>query len=88
MALKYQQLSEDEITRAFPKRGQMNLPEYEAMLQPLQPGEAIAVELNGLTERQLKRRITSAGRRVLSGHRLRYHYDEQSKRLLVLVRPS
>jgi hypothetical protein len=88
MALKYQPLSKDEIGRAFPKRGQMDLAEYEDMMRSLKPGEAVAVEVNGLTKRQLKRRITSAAKSVLADQRLRYQYDEAGGKLLVLVRPT
>lgn len=88
MALKSRTLSEQEVAVLFPKRGQMDLSEYEAMFS--QGARGYEVELNGLSVRALKRRLGQAAKRVLgSSTSLRYkHSEERDDVLRVLVRPE
>jgi hypothetical protein len=53
-------LSEEQTAKVFPKRGQMDLTEYIDALAELEVGDAVSVELNGMTPRALKRRLSAA----------------------------
>lgn len=86
MVLKYHKLEPDKIDRVFPKRGQMDLTEYEAMLTGMQAGDGMEIELDGVSVRAMKRRVTAAAARVLD-LTLRFEHDESNNRLLFLVRP-
>ena len=70
MAVKLRKLAADEAQRAFPRRGQQDLSDYLAALGELQPGEAAAIEREGLSDRAIKRRLGAAAKQL--GYRLKW----------------
>jgi len=70
MAVKLRKLAADEAQRAFPRRGQQDLSDYMAALGELQPGEAAAIEREGLSDRAIKRRLGAAAKQL--GYRLKW----------------
>ena len=69
MTVKLRKLAPDEAQRAFPRRGQQDLSDYMAALGELQPGEAAAIEREGLSDRAIKRRLGAAAKQL--GYRLK-----------------
>ena len=69
MAVKLRRLAPDEAQRAFPRRGQQDLSDYMAAMGELQPGEAAAIEREGLSDRAIKRRLGAAAKQL--GYRLK-----------------
>ena len=70
MAVRLRKLAPDEAQRAFPRRGQQDLSDYLAALGALQPGEAAAIEREGLSDRAIKRRLGAAAKHL--GYRLKW----------------
>jgi len=68
MTVRLRKLAPDEAQRAFPRRGQQDLSDYMAALGELQPGEAAAIEREGLSDRAIKRRLGAAAKQL--GYRL------------------
>lgn len=65
MAVAIRKLSDEEAVAAFPKRGQLDLSEYEEALRDAQAGDAFELDINGtLTMRALKRRLGQAVKRT------------------------
>src|ERR687885_470072 len=60
MAVSIRKLPPEEVQRVFPRRGQQNLSEYVDALRDLAPGEAAAIERQGLSDRAIKRRLGQA----------------------------
>src|SRR5919202_5567271 len=60
MAVSIRKLPPEEARRVFPRRGQQNLSEYVDALRDLGPGEAAAIERQGLSDRAIKRRLGQA----------------------------
>lgn len=93
MTVLIRRLSEEEASQAFPKRGQMDLSEYEDALRDAQPGDAFEITLNGLTVRALKRRIGQAVKHVHGAHasvkyRLVSSDDGQNVQFMLRVPPE
>jgi len=73
MALQVRELSDDEVTRMFPQRGQMDLSEYESIFDGAYPGKGFEVSNDGMSTRALKRRLGLAVKAALGpGHTLKY----------------
>ena len=70
MAVKLRRLAPDEAQRAFPRRGQQDVSDYMAALGELQPGDAAAIQREGLSDRALKRRLGAAATQL--GYRLKW----------------
>ena len=84
MSIQMRRLSAEEASRAFQKRGQMDLREYVEALRALRPGDAMEVDLAGLTQRAMKRRIGQAAGEL--GYRLRWSRENRSGSVSFLVR--
>jgi len=70
VAISIRKLAPDEAQRAFPRRGQQDLSDSMAALGELQPGDAAAVEREGLSDRAIKRRLGAAAKQL--GYRLKW----------------
>lgn len=77
-------LTIEEAGKVFPTRGQMDLSDYEAIMEGLTPGDATEVQIGDLTTRALKRRLGSAARKVL-GANLKYKIFDD--RIVFQVKP-
>ncbi len=86
MALQIRKLSQEEATKAFPRRGQMDLSEYVDGLRGLQPGDAAEVHLGSLSARALKRRIGQAAKQL--GYALRWSRESGGNSLRFQVRDT
>jgi hypothetical protein len=60
-----------ELARAFPRREQVDVGEYADALRELRAGDVIAVQLNDLSSRALKRRFSLAAKQL--GYRITWH---------------
>jgi len=77
MAVKLHKLAADEAQRAFPRRGQQDVSDYMAALGELQPGDAAAIEREGLSDRAIKRRLGAAAKQLGYGRKwARQHSPE------------
>src|SRR5215471_2990384 len=86
MALQVRSLSDDEVTRMFPQRGQMDLSEYEAIFDGAVPGKGFEVSNDGMSSRALKRRLGQAVKQALgAGYALRYKKSEPDATTLAFV---
>lgn len=79
----YRELDPEEAERAFPKRGQMDLSAYEAFLGNFKVGAVVEIDLGGLSERAMKRRLGQAANRI--NVRLKFKEKENGK-LLIQIR--
>ena len=70
VAVRLRKLAPDEAQRAFPRRGQQDLSDYMAAVGELQPGEAAAIEREGLSDRAINRRLGAAAKQL--GYRLKW----------------
>jgi hypothetical protein len=68
MSIAIRKLEAEEVAHAFPRRGRMDLGEYADALSELRAGDAIAVRLDDLSSRALKRRFSLAAKRL--GYRI------------------
>jgi hypothetical protein len=68
MAVRLRKLAPEEAQRAFPHRGQQDVSDSMAALGQLQPGDAAAIEREGLSDRAIKRRLGSVAKQL--GYRL------------------
>ena len=68
MPITIRKLDAQELAQAFPRRGQVDLGEYAEALRSLQAGDVIAVQLNDLSSRALKRRFSLAAKQL--GYRI------------------
>lgn len=80
MSLTYRQLEGDEASRLFPKRGQMDLGEFNDMFGGFAVGDVVSVDLDGLTPRAMKRRLGQSARETL-GAKLRYRLSDDATAL-------
>jgi hypothetical protein len=86
MVLQVRSLSDEEVTRMFPQRGQMDLSEYEAIFDGAEPGKGFEVSNEGMSSRALKRRLGQAVKQALgSGYSLRYKKAPQDATTLAFV---
>lgn len=86
MPVEIRRLSEDEIARYFPKRGQMDLTEYSAELRQLKPGEGAEIHPDDLTQRAVKRRWGQAAKQL--GYTLKWSRDENADTMRFQVREA
>jgi len=86
MPIQIRKLSNDEVARTFPRRGQMDLSEYVAALRDLQAGDSAEMELGGLSVRAAKRRLGQAATQL--GHRLKWARTTSDERLYFQVLPG
>ncbi len=84
MAVQLRKLTNEEATRYFPRRGQMDLSEYTEALRGLSPGDAAEIDLAGLTPRALKRRLGQAAKQ--SGVALKWARESSGSSLRFQVR--
>jgi hypothetical protein len=68
MPIAIRKLEAGETAHAFPRRGQVDVGEYVDALKELRAGDAIAVRLDDLSRRALKRRFSLAARQL--GYRI------------------
>jgi hypothetical protein len=76
-------LAPEEARRVFPRRGQQDLSEYVAALHDLHPGEAGAIDHEGVSERALKRRLSLAAKQL--GYRLKWGRQADAEMLYFQV---
>ena len=86
MPLKIRKLSAEESAKSFPKRGQMDLSEYTDALRGLSPGDAAEVDLGGLSNRAMKRRIGQAAKQM--GYSLKWARETNGGALRFQVRDA
>ena len=70
MPVSIRKLAPEESERAFPRRAQQNLSEYVAALRDLAPGEVAEIDLQGLSDRAIKRRLGQAAKGL--GYRVKW----------------
>lgn len=76
MTVQARLLTDAEVSKRFPRRGEMDLTEYKALFEDIQPGQGYEVQCNGLSERSLKRRLGKAAKAVIGpSASLRYTKD-------------
>jgi hypothetical protein len=68
MPIAIRKLDADEVAHAFPRRGQVDVGEYADALSELRPGDTVAVRLDDLSSRALKRRFSLAAKQL--GYRI------------------
>ena len=70
MAIAIRRLPPEEAQRVFPRRSQHDVSEYVKALRELEPGDAAAIERQGLSDRAIKRRLGEAAQQL--GYRLKW----------------
>ena len=73
MPIRLRKLDAQELAQAFPRRGQVDVGEYADALRELRPGDVIAVQLNDLSSRALKRRFSLAAKQL--GYRITWAHQ-------------
>src|ERR1043166_3657202 len=68
MPIAIRKLDVEEVAQAFPRRRQVDLAGYADALRELRAGDAIAVRLDDLSSRALKRRFSLAAKQL--GYRI------------------
>lgn len=86
MALTIRKLPSQQADQVFPKRGQMDLAEYVDALRTLQPGDAAAIDLQGVSSRALKRRLGQAASQA--GYRLKWARASSDEAIYFQVLPA
>ena len=83
MAISIRKLAPEEAQRAFPRRGQQDLSEYVAALREIEPGEAVSIDRQGLSDRAIKRRLGQAAKSL--GYRLKWSRQSSPEELYLQV---